>query len=88
MNTIDKLREHLFDTMQALKDGDMDVEDARAMSDIAQTVINSAKVEVEYLRAVGGKQSKFLESGATVATEDKTPDLPKGITGVHQHRIK
>lgn len=78
-NDIDALRAHLFDTLRGLKDGSVPIEKAKAMSDVAQTIINTAKVEVDYAKATGTKGSTFLE---------KKPELPPGITGVHQHRIK
>lgn len=62
-NKIEDLRNHLFDTLEALQDPDkpMDIERAKAIADVAQVVINSAKVEVDYLRAVsGGEGSGFI----------------------------
>ena len=50
-HSIDDLRNHLFDALQLLKDGKIDVSQAKAISDLSQTIINSAKVEVDYLRA-------------------------------------
>lgn len=54
-NRIDDLRNHLFETLEALKDEDkpMDLERAKTVSEVAQTLINSAKVEVDYLRVTG-----------------------------------
>lgn len=78
-DNIDTLRTHLFAALDGLKSGDMDIEKAKAISGVAQVIINSAKVEVEYAKATGHKGSTFLE---------KKPDLPPGITGVTQHRIK
>jgi hypothetical protein len=81
-NSIDDLRTHLFDALRGLKTGSIDVEKAKAMSDVAQTIINSAKVEVEYIKASGAKGSGFLDAGQPV------PSLPAGINGITQHRIK
>jgi hypothetical protein len=52
---IDDLRKHLFDTLQDLrnKDKPMELDRAKAISDVAQTIINSAKVEVEHSRVTG-----------------------------------
>lgn len=86
-NNIETLREHLFETLTALRDktNPMDIERAKAVSDVAQVIINTAKVEVEYAKATGATGSSFLELGAV-----KTPNgaLPPGITGITQHRIK
>jgi hypothetical protein len=79
--TVDDLRDHLFATIAGLRDGSVDVEKARAISDVAQTIINSAKVEVDAARLAGRDQApKFL------AGEAEKP-LPPGITGVVRHRI-
>jgi Cu/Zn superoxide dismutase len=78
-NNINDLRAHLFDAIKGLKDGSIDIEKAKAMSDLAQVIVNSAKVEVDYAKATGSKGSGFLE---------KSTELPNGITGVHVHRMK
>jgi len=60
-NNIDSLRELLFETLRGLKSGAIEVDRAQAISDLSQTIINTAKVEVEYARATGNKSaSKFL----------------------------
>ena len=52
-NKIEDLRDHLFATLEALRDtkNPMPIERAKAISDVAQTIINSAKVEVDFLKA-------------------------------------
>ena len=51
-NRIEDLRNHLFATIEALSDQEdpMELERAKAISEVAQTIINSAKVEVEFLK--------------------------------------
>lgn len=53
--SIKDLREHLFATIEALRDTDnpMDISRARAVAEVAGQVIESAKVEVEFLRVTG-----------------------------------
>jgi hypothetical protein len=57
-NKIEDLRNHLFETLEALKDKEhpMPLDRAKAVSDVAQTIINSAKVEVDFIRAIGAQQ--------------------------------
>ncbi len=54
-NTIKDLRDHLFEVLEGLKDKDepMDIERSKAVVDVAQAIINTAKVEVDMHRAVG-----------------------------------
>jgi tRNA A37 threonylcarbamoyltransferase TsaD len=56
-NKLTDLRNHLFVTMESLLDPDkpMDIDRAKAVAEVAQTIINSAKVEVEYIRQIGSK---------------------------------
>lgn len=61
-NTMTDLRNHLFEVMEALKDEEkpMDIARAKAVVDVAQTLINSAKVEVEFLQAIDSSESTEL----------------------------
>lgn len=54
-HTIQDLRTHLFATLEGLRDktNPMDIDRAKAVADVAQTIINSAKVEVEHLKVTG-----------------------------------
>lgn len=62
-NKISDLRDHLFETLEALKDKEnpMELERAKMISSVAQTIINAAKVEVEMVNAVGGDAPTFFE---------------------------
>ena len=55
--TIIDLRSHLFETLKALRDKDnpMPIDRAKAIAEVAQTLINSAKVEVDMINAVGDR---------------------------------
>lgn len=49
---IQDLRESLFETIDLVKAGKMDVEKAKAITEIAQVIVNSAKAEVDFLKNV------------------------------------
>ena len=53
---IQDLRHHLFETIEMLKDGDMEIDKAKAISEVAQVIINSAKVEVQFLKEMGSNR--------------------------------
>lgn len=79
--TVDDLREHLFATLQGLREGTVSVETAKAISEVSQTIINSARVEVEAARLVDASEApRFLAGG-------DRPALPPGINGIHRHRL-
>lgn len=55
-NTLGDLNTILFDTLRDLREGKIDIERAQAIRETAQTLINSAKVEVEYVKATDGSR--------------------------------
>lgn len=62
-NKIDDLRDHLFGMLEDLRDPDtkVDLERMKMGNDVAQTIINSAKAEIDLLKTVGGKpDSQFF----------------------------
>jgi hypothetical protein len=63
-NKITDLRNHLFETIEALKDSDhpMEVHRAKAIYETAQTIIESGKLELQFIDLVGkGENSQFFE---------------------------
>ena len=64
MQKIDDLRKVLFDVLEGLMDktSPLDLDRAKAVSDVCQVVINTAKVEVDFMRVTGGLGSGFIEN--------------------------
>lgn len=63
-NKIEDLRNHLFETLERLKDGDIDVQTAKAMADVGQVIINSAKIEIDFIKATGStRDTGFIKLG-------------------------
>ena len=71
MKTMDDLRSVIFDTIDDVRKSKIDAATARAISDLAQNVINSAKAEADYARATG----QVVRSGL-ISTEPAAPPLP------------
>lgn len=88
--TISDLREHLFATIEALRDKEnpMDVARAKAISEVARQVIDSAKVEVEHMKVSGDLEgTRFIPSNrALPAGQPAEPG--NGIAGVTRHLIQ
>lgn len=55
-NKIEDLRNHLFETLEALKDPNkpMDIQRAKAIAEVASVIVDSAMVECKYAEIVGG----------------------------------
>lgn len=58
-NTMTDLRNHLFEVMEALKDEEkpMEIARAKAVVDVAQALIDSAKVEVDFLEVIDSSEA-------------------------------
>lgn len=69
---ITQMREHLMATLASLRDREnpMEPDRARAVAQVAGVLMDSAKVEIEYIKATGADRSDFLEPEAT------NPSLP------------
>jgi|GEM_PF-3703002 len=48
-NDMDELRAHLFGAMRMVKSGEMDISQARTISDLGRTLIGTAKIELQYM---------------------------------------
>lgn len=73
-NKLSDLRDHLFETLEALKDKEspMEIARAKAIADVAQTIINSATVEVKAMSAMNQSDtSDFF---------DRKPQISRGGT--------
>jgi len=78
---IQDLRRHLFAAIEGLLDKDkpLDIDRAKAVADVAQVAVNSAKVEVDFLRtaeAMGMRLPAGAEFGTGFITNNK-PDLKR-----------
>jgi hypothetical protein len=79
-NRIDDLRNHLFATLEGLRDKEnpMDIERAKAISNVANSIIETAKVEVKYLDLVGGKGTGFMTDDPGLPAPAERPRLING----------
>lgn len=72
-NKIEDLRDHLFVALEGLADEEnpLDLDRAKAIFETAQTLINIAKVEVDFIKVTGGLGTGFLHN-------DSVKKLSKG----------
>ena len=72
------LRHHLFETIEALRDEQkpMDLDRAKMISDVSKTLIDSARVEIEFLRVLPSLTDNHLEGKSTGFIESEKPLLP------------
>lgn len=80
MSTMAELRAALMGTLDDLRNREtpMDVDRAKAVAHVAGVLVETAKVEIDYLKVTGGQKSEFIEPAQ---------ELPPGVVGIRQHRI-
>lgn len=73
---ITQVRQSLLDTLADLRsrENPMDVDRARAVAQVASVLVDTAKAEIDYIKAVGADRSDFLEA------EPTAPRIPQGST--------
>jgi hypothetical protein len=63
-NKIQDLRNHLFEAIEKLQEGDgsMDIQTAKTIAHLGSVIVASAKVEVDFIRALGmdSSTSEFI----------------------------
>lgn len=61
-NKINDLRNHLFEVIEMLKDDEpnsMTLEKAETIAQVAQVIINTGKLETDYIRATDGRRTSY-----------------------------
>ncbi len=102
MNDITELRDVLFAQLAELRGaatGDAEalksaIAKAAAVSDLAKSIPDTGRLEVDYLRVTGGGESRFLAAPAATGgdggqdVEREVRELPNGIVRVVQHALR
>jgi hypothetical protein len=88
-NSMTDLRNHLFEVMEALKDEEkpMDLERAKAVIGVAQVLVDTAKVEVQFLNAIDSSEAteffdmQRIERRRSLATGKDPEPISRRIAG-------
>lgn len=61
-NKIEDLRNHLFATLEDLRDKDkpLDIKRAQAIANVANVIVDSAKAEMQFMKLTGSEGSGFI----------------------------
>lgn len=92
---INELRQQLLDTLKDLRNREqpMEPDRARAIAQVAGVLVDSAKAEIDYIKATGSDRSDFIEPPAQITTDASGAGLPdehprNGIVTITRHRLK
>jgi hypothetical protein len=87
---IDQTREHLLATLAALRDRDnpMPADQARAIASVAGVLVDSARVEVEFLKVTGKDHSPLFDRNDATRPALTHIDAPaNGIRSITRHHL-
>lgn len=82
---INQVRQSLLDTLSDLRNREtpMDIERAKAVAQVASVLVDTAKVENDYLRITGNDQSNFMHP-----EEEIIPTASNPFPGVIRHKLQ
>lgn len=79
-NKMSDLQNHLFESLEMLKTGEMNPETAREVSNIGRTLLETAKVEMRYMELLGASRaSSPLLASVEESSGHKRPQLPEPV---------
>lgn len=99
MSDIQKLREHLFNTLTALQDKEnpMDIDRAKAVCEVGSVIVDTAKAEIDFLRVNGSIETQFFSKPSLPVTNSRLPmddfdspkkiELPKNTEPTHAEKM-
>lgn len=90
---IDQVRQSLLDTLKDLRNREnpMDIERAKAVATVASVLVDTAKVENDYIKITGQDRSNFLETPADDVRGVPRIDGPAAhnpFPGVVRHQLR
>jgi hypothetical protein len=87
---IDQLREHLMSTLAALRDREnpMDVDRARAVAQVATVLVDTARVEVDFMKVTHRDESDFLGKAVEGPSGAESKPLPHWPHGGRVHKLQ
>lgn len=89
-NHISTLRKHLLDTLSDLRNREqpMEPDRARAVAQVASVLVDSARVEVDYLKATGQDRAAFLEEPEALPAPNTTPMAHNPFPVTRRHTLE
>lgn len=93
--TIEDLRAALFETIAGVRAGTTTIDQAKTIGELSQVIVNTAKVEIDYLRVTDGGESTFISTAVgrsnlpqSLPNGNASKPLPNGIVGITRHVLE
>ena len=90
MTNIEQLREHLMGTLADLRhrDNPMEPDRARAIAQVAGVLVDTARVEVDFIKATDGEGSGFIPTAPRLPDPAKPGEQFPGVPASRVHRLR
>lgn len=88
---IDQVRQSLLDTLADLRNREqpMDIERAKAVASVASVLVDTARVENDYLKITGNEHSNFMETTVDGTQRITTVASPfPSVNSITRHRLQ
>ena len=87
---INQLRQHLLDTLADLRNREqpMEPDRARAVAQVASVLVDSARVEVDYLKVTGQDRAGFMEASTQLPAPSGTPTAHNPFPVSRRHTLE
>ena len=88
--TLTDVREEAFQAIKALKDGSMDIQTAKTVRELLETVISTAKTQVEFLKSIPNSIKEKMDADTVKAIagtlRDRDAELDESLTKIDRSR--
>lgn len=91
---LEDVRRLMFEQLSALRNAEpgevlaQELKRSRGVSELSQTIIDSARVEVSYLQASGESGSPFLDYSDVEPKLTRLPGDGNGIVSITRHKLR
>lgn len=87
---INQLRQHLLDTLSDLRNREqpMEPDRARAVAQVAGVLVDSARVEVDYLKVTGQDRAGFLSEPTQLPAPSSSPTAHNPFPVSRRHTLE
>lgn len=86
--TLTDVREEAFEAIKALKEGRMDIQTAKTVRELLDTVISTAKTQVEFLKSIPNSIKEQMDADTVKAIagtlRDRDAELDESLTRIER----
>jgi hypothetical protein len=79
-NRLSDLRDHLFEALEGVKDGTMELDKAKTICEISRQITDTARVQVKFMQVAGEQLGQTMEPTDAGFFTHEAPEPKKALT--------